>query len=71
MHIEKTQLRRYFAKAMFYNNMDQTKLPKQLLNLSEEIYRLLHHIRFLEVCCAYNIFPDGFFVNKNRCQTKK
>lgn len=67
MHIEKDSLK----ESMYFSRPKTMDKKKQLYKLSEEIYRLLYHVRYLEVCCSYNIIPHGFFVNKNPCKTKK
>ena len=47
--------------------MNHKNTAQQLLNISEDIYKLFYHIVFLEVCRAYQIIPDGLFISKKPC----
>ena len=46
-------------------DMNYKKLAEQPFNLSDEIYYLFYHIKFLQACSACSIIPVRFSVNKN------
>ena len=47
--------------------MYRKNTAQQLFNISEDIYKLIYHIVFLEVCRAYKIILDGLFISKKPC----
>ena len=44
--------------------MNKQKIPQQLYNLLEDVYRTFYHIVFLEVSKSYGIIPSGLKIEK-------
>ena len=50
--------------------MNCKNTAQKLFNISEDIYKLIYHIVFFEVCRAYQVILDGLFISKKPCLGK-